>query len=143
MKSLFQKAVQLITGDPAQEMLSVPKTRRPLKKMTERQLLQLESQIGAKIFGPVAPGHRREFFCLDENTWIWHEEWKDKKGVQQQTTVRYEVHEKGILKVKEGPRYDYIEGEELDNLVLATRLYYEQVARGVYKRDPQTGEKLA
>lgn len=142
-KNLFQKAIQLITGDPTVDVLRVPKNRRPLKKMTERELLQLESQIGAKIFGPVEHGRRREFFCLDEKTWIWHEEWKDTKGVAHQSTIRYEVHEKGILKVKEGPRYDYIEGEELNNLVLATRLYYEQVARGVYNRNPQTGEKLA
>jgi hypothetical protein len=27
--------------------------------------------------------------------------------------------------------------------VTATRLYYEQVARGIYKRDPRTGKMLA
>lgn len=143
MANPLKKALSLITGNPASaDFLTMPKNR-PLKKMTERELLSLESKIGASLFGDVSAGHRREFFCLDEKTWIWHEEWKDQKGIQQQTTTRYEVHDKGILKVQEGPRYEYIEGQELKNLVLATRLYYEKVARDIYKRHPQTGEKLA
>ncbi len=143
MSSLLKKALQLLTGDPDAMTLTMPKNR-PLKKLTERELLQLESEIGAKLFGDVPRGHRREFFCLDAKTWIWYEEWKDPKtGKQHSTTTRYEVHEKGILKVQEGSRYSFIEGTELDNLVAATTMYYEQVARGVYGRDPHTGQKLA
>ena len=144
MASILKKALKLIIGDPstARVNLTVPKNR-PLKKMTERELLSLESKIGASLFGDIPAGHRREFFCLDEKTWIWHEEWKGQKGVQMQTTTRYEIHDKGVLKVQEGPRYEYIEGQELQNLVLATRLYYEKTARDIYKRNPQTGEKLA
>ena len=41
-----------------------------------------------------------------------------------------------------GPRYSYLEGDELRNFSIATQMYYEQVARQVYKRDPETGEKL-
>lgn len=143
MSNLFKKAIQLITGEPASpDLLRVPKNR-PFKKLTERELLNLESRIGATVFGPVPVGRRREFFCLDEKTWIWHEEWADEKNIARQATTRYEVHDKGILKVQEGARYQYIEGAELNNLVLATRLYYEKVAREIYKRDPQTGQKLA
>lgn len=142
--SVFKKAMALIVGDTDASMnLRMPKNR-PLKKLTERELLQLESEIGSKLFGEIPSGHRREFFCLDANTWIWYEEWIDpvtKK--REQSTTRYEVNEKGVLKVLEGARYSYIEGLELENLVVATKLYYEQVARGVYKRDPQTGQKLS
>lgn len=142
MSNLFKKALTLLTGTPAtSDIFTVPKNRQ-FKKLTERELLRLESQIGSKLFGPIPAKHRREFFCLDETTWIWHEEWVDEKGHTQQATTRYEVHSNGILKVLEGARYQYLEGEELDNLVMAARLYYEQVARGVYKRDPQTGVKL-
>lgn len=142
MSRLFKKALQLLVGEPSVKALKMPKSR-PFKKLTERELLQLESEIGAKIFGDVAPGHRREFFCLDAKTWIWYEEWKDKKtGKITSTTTRYEVHDKGILKVQEGARYSFVEGAELDNLVLATRTYYEQVARQVYGRDPHTGFPL-
>ena len=143
--SVFKKAMALIIGD-ANEIasdLKMPK-KRPLKTLTERELLQLESEIGAKLFGEVPKGHRREFFCLDESTWIWYEEWIDPQTKKrQQTTTRYEVSDRGILKVIEGPRYSYIEGVELQNFMMAIRLYYEQVARGVYKRDPKTGRKLA
>ena len=139
---LFKKALSLITGnDTTPEPLTMPKNR-PFKKLTERDLLRLESEIGATLFGPIPAGHRREFFCLDATTWIWYEEWTDEKGTLQQATTRYEVHDKGILKVQEGSRYQFIEGEELSHLAVAVRLYYEQVARNVYKRDPQTGKKL-
>jgi hypothetical protein len=142
MKSLFKKAIQLITGDSSAPALTMPKNR-PLKRFTERELLQLESEIGSKLFGEVPVGHRREFFCLDPKTWIWYEEWKDlKTGKPATSIVRYEVHEKGILKVQEGARYSFIEGEELDNLVAAAGMYYEQVARQVYGIDPHTGKRI-
>ena len=142
MSSVFKKALSLIVGEqPAPSDLKMPK-KRPLKKLTERELIQMESEIGAKLFGDVPAGHRREFFCLDAKTWIWHEESK-KNGKPHVQTIRYEVHENGVLKVQEGARYSFIEGEELQNLLAATTMYYEQVARGVYKRDPRTGQKLA
>lgn len=120
----------------------IPKSSgRPFRQLTERELLTLESEIGAQIFGPVPKGIRREFFCLDENTWIWHEESLDRKNPQA-TTIRYEVNERGVLKVQEGARYNYLEGEELKNFTIAVRMYYEQVARRVYQRDPATGNKL-
>ena len=45
-----------------------------------RALLHYEAKIGGEIFGPVPQGTRREFFCLDERTWVWHEEWTDGHG---------------------------------------------------------------
>lgn len=146
MSGILKKALSLIIGDTSGALeLRMPKTQqRPLKKLTERELLQLESEIGAKLFGEVPAGHRREFFCLDAKTWIWYEETIDPKTKKtHRMTIRYEVHDNGILKVQEGARYSYIEGEELDNLVAATAMYYEQVARNVYQRDPHTGQKIA
>lgn len=145
MKNVFKKAITLITGDiNSSKTLKMPKNKRPYKKLTERELLRLESEIGSKLFGEIPVGHRREFFCLDATTWIWHEEWVDPKTKKhEQMTTRYEVNQKGVLKVLEGARYEYIEGTELTNLATATRLYYEQVARNIYKRNPQTGQKLA
>jgi hypothetical protein len=145
MSNLFQKALQLITGDADANAntLQMPK-KHLFRKFTERELIQLESEIGAKLFGPVPAGYRREFFCLDENTWIWYEEGENAQtGQIEQSTTRYEVHDSGILKVQGGSRYTFIEGAELDNLIMATRMYYEQVSRGVYKRDPRTGKMLA
>lgn len=144
MKSAFKKALNLIIGDSSTvTTLRMPKDR-PLKKLTERELIQLESEIGATLFGKVVPGYRREFFCLDENTWIWHEEGKNSTtGKTQRHTIRYEVHDNGVLKVQDGPRYAFIDGTELDNFVAATKLYHEQVARHVYKREPAIIQKAA
>lgn len=142
MASVLQKAYQLLVGDDANvDWLKLPK-KRALKKLTERELLTLESEIGSTLFGPIPTGHRREFFCLDEKTWIWHEEWLDDKKKLAISTVRYEINEHGVLKVQEGARYSYLEGDELQNFGVAIRMYYEQVAREVYHRDPVTGQKL-
>jgi hypothetical protein len=143
MTSIFQKALQLLTGTDYQSVLKVPKTR-PLKSLSKRELIQLESDIGSQLFGPIPAGNRREFFCLDKITWIWYEEWQDvETGKQKATTTRYEIHDNGILKAQEGAQYSYLEGEELKNITLAIQMYYEQVARDIYKRDPRTGQKLA
>jgi hypothetical protein len=144
MNILIKKALELIVGDDTSfDLLKIPRTKkRPLKALTERELLRLESAIGAEIFGAIPPGHQREFFCLDNNTWIWHEEWTDKNRKAQTNTIRYEIGEHGVLKVQDGARYSYLEGAELQNFALAIRMYYEQVARKVYKRDPDTGHKL-
>lgn len=143
MATVLKRALQLLIGtDPSTRDLMYAKKSRPLGKLTERELLQLESEIGAQLFGEIPKGRRRSFFNLDPKTWIWHEEWMDERSELQQATTRYEVHDQGILKVQQGARYEFLEGQELDNLILAAQMYYERVMREVYKRDPQTGQKL-
>lgn len=134
MKNFFQQIASLFTGEPAGSA--------GFKGLTERDLIRMESQIGAKLFGAVPAGHRREFFCLDEHTWVWYEEWLDESKKKQSITTRYEVHENGILKVQDGQPYQVVEGEELRNLVTAIQLYYEQVVRHIYHFDPTTGKPL-
>lgn len=153
MSDLFKKALSLITGDPAligksqpkaapvkqsTDFLRMPRGKRSQPTITERQLISAESRIGAEIFGPVPQGARREFFNLDPTTWIWHE-----NDGQKETTVRYEIHDTGVLKVLGGARYEFLQGEELNRFVTAVQMYYERVAREVYRRDPQTGQKFA
>jgi hypothetical protein cdiviTM7_02984 len=143
--SILKKALKLVFADDGSTGLvaALKKKNRPLKKFTERELIQLESEIGATIFGE-KPAHvtRREFFNLDKDTWIWYEEIVDKDGKKQELTTRYEVQPKGILKVQPNYRYSYLEGDELQNFVLAVKEYYERVSRDLYKRDPQTGYRL-
>lgn len=144
MSSFLTKVAKLVVGDDVR--IGKPKTsKKPNSnhKLTERDLLRMESKIGATLFGELPKGRSREFFCLDETTWIWHEQWRDEKGVDRQSTVRYEINPKGVLKVTEGPRYQYLEGNELHNFAEATRVYYERAAREIYKRDPKTGLKFA
>ena len=135
---VFKKTLTLLVGEDATvASLKMPHRKRPLKVLTERELLTLESEIGSRLFGPIPDGHRREFFCLDDHTWIWHEEWLDEQKHIKVATTRYEIQEKGVLKVQEGARYSFVEGEELKNLVTAIHSYYEQVARRVYGTEPK------
>jgi len=138
MRAFAQKLSTLITGDPIKAAVK----RRP--RFTRRDLIRMESEIGGRLFGEVPKGHRREFFRLDDHTWVWFEEWVDaatRKTVN--TTTRYEIHNNGILKVQEGQPYAFVEGQELSNLVWAMHLYYEEVARNIYGYDPTTGKPLA
>jgi hypothetical protein len=139
MTNLFAK---LITGSEPAQKAAKPLRPKSFAKLTERDLIRLESKIGSQLFGPIPKGHRREFFCLDEHTWIWYEEWNDAKGKRQSITTRYEVHPNNILKVQDNQPYQIVEGTELQNLAMATRLYREQVIRGIYHRDHITGQPL-
>ena len=148
MPNLLQKTLNLLIGtEPSSQAMAthLPKTaaktqkplKRPFQKLTERELIQLESDIGAQLFGTVPKGHRREFFNLDLSTWIWYDEWSDPISNQRMNmTIRYEIHENGILKVQEGARYNFIEGQELENFMSAIHLYYERVARELYHTEP-------
>ena len=144
MPNLLSKALSLLTGDDTTvntDWLKLP-SKRPLKTLTDRELINLEGEIGRHLFGPIPHGHRREFFCLDESTWIWHEEWLDEHKKLQTATTRYELQDKGVLKVQEGARYSYLDGDELRNFTAAAHMYYERVARELYKVDPDTGRSL-
>ena len=121
--------------------LAAIKGQRPFHKLTERDLIDAESAIGRQLFGEIPVGHQREFFCLDSNTWVWHEEWKEDRETKTQT-VRYEVRGEDIVKVSGNGQYSYVRGGELHNLTLAIKLYYEQVLRGIYNIDPSTGQPL-
>lgn len=142
MASILKKAARLVFADDASPLLKLRRKDRPLKQLTERELIQLESQIGATIFGEL-PSHvtRREFFNLDEDTWMWHEEITHPDGRVEELTTRYEVQERGILKIQPNYQYSYLDGVELQNFVLAVKEYYERVAREVYGRDPRTGQR--
>lgn len=135
MSDKLKQLLSLLTGKPSGSTKGV-------KKLTTRELIEMEAEIGGKLFGPIPAGHRREFFCLDDHTWVWHEEWLDETGQRQVTSTRYEVHANGILKAQDGRVYKFIEGEELVNLTVAVRLYYEAIARGIYQVDPVTGKKF-
>lgn len=150
MNSILKKFFTLLVGnanDPlAFSMPSFPKATRPRSFtkysrtphiLTERELISQESKIGARLFGPIPAGHRREFFCLDDTSWIWHEAWKDHNGADKETTVRYELNQHGILKVQEGSRYSYLEGPELSNFLAAVKAYHDQVIRTIYSQLPQ------
>lgn len=98
-----------------------------------RALLRHLAKLGGNVFGPVPDGIRREFFCLDEHTWVWHEEWTDQQGQHQAVTTRYDVRPAGILKSQGSNSYQRLSAQEERNFRAAVRLY-SQTARTELER---------
>lgn len=88
-----------------------------------RALLRHLAKLGGRVFGPVPAGNRREFFCLDEHTWVWHEEWTDDRGQHHAVTTRYDVRPSGIVKSQGTNSYQRLSPEEEKNFRGAVKLY--------------------
>lgn len=104
-----------------------PRNNEERRAEAYRQLLRKEAKMGGQLFGPVPAGHRREFFCLDRYTWVWHEEWIDATGSQRAVTTRYDIRPQGILKSQGTSSYQLVRGTELRNFYHAARLYRDNV----------------
>lgn len=111
--------------------------RQQLDDSVERELIRREAEIGGQLFGPVPQGHHRQFFCLDEHTWVWYEEWKDRDGQQKSVTTRYEVRPNGVLKAQDGQGYQRVSRDEARNLYRATEMYRHRIGTE-YQRLLQT-----
>jgi hypothetical protein len=96
-------------------------------------LIRHEAQLGGTIFGAVPKGGRREFFCLDQYTWVWHEEWEDKSGQKKSRTTRYNVRPDSIVKIQDGMRYQKISNEEATRFYDAVLAYQKKVKRELYQ----------
>jgi hypothetical protein len=88
-----------------------------------REIKREAAKIGGNVFGPIPHGTRREFFCLDEHTWVWHEEWTDTKKNYHVRTTRYDVRPHGIFKAQDGQPYRPVSEEEAERLVIAAQEY--------------------
>jgi hypothetical protein len=97
-----------------------------------RALMHNEARMGGQLFGPVPANVRREFFCLDDHTWIWHEEWTDKNGEQQIITTRYDVRPTGILKAQNNHQYQQVSSEEAQHLLQAAKQYLQRARHEIY-----------
>jgi hypothetical protein len=107
-------------------MRILPKFSNITPQPTIDDLIRREAEIGGQLFGTVPKGHVRQFFCLDEHTWVWHESWSDSSGHHSLTT-RYEVRPNGIFKVQNGGSYMGLSDSETRNFVKAVRLYSDKV----------------
>jgi hypothetical protein len=97
-----------------------------------RNLIRQEAVIGGSLFGPVPQGHRREFFCLDEHSWVWHEEWVDNNAQKQVVTTRYDVRPTGIVKMQGGVGYTAVSPTEASHFSQAVDIYYKRVSQELY-----------
>jgi hypothetical protein len=93
----------------------------------KKSLLHFEAKIGGQLFGQVPADRRREFFCLDEHTWVWHEEWTDQDGKRQALTTRYDVRPQGILKSQGHMSYQKLTPQEFQNFRKAVQMYGQKV----------------
>ena len=92
-----------------------------------REAIREEAKIGGTVFGDVPSDVRREFFCLDEHTWVWHEEWKDTDSKHQVRTTRYDMRPHGIFKAQDGQPYRPVSREEARRLLKAIHKYNELI----------------
>lgn len=117
-----------------QKLLSLINPKGEEQKQIDyyRQLMRREAELGGEVFGPIPADRRREFFCLDKNTWIWHEEWSDQAGVRQAKTTRYDVRPTGILKAQSNGSYHAVSEDESKNLIDAARIYINRSLTELY-----------
>jgi len=97
-----------------------------------KNFLKHEARVGGSLFGPVPKNGRREFFCLDEHTWIWHEEWTDEQGQRRIVATRYDIRPNEVLKSQNGGHYQKVGQPELRKLAQAARLYVNKIKEDVY-----------
>lgn len=119
--SILRRAIKLIAISPSKHAL------------TEKDLVRMESKIGAKLFGPILPGHKREFFCLDAHTWVWYESATNPAtGETSAITTRYEIRGDRIVKIQDGQPNTYTSLEESRNLVAAMKQYRKLTEQYIY-----------
>lgn len=132
---MLRKLSELIFGKQATQAISqwAPHTSHNQNAYQRRRaLIAKEAHVGSTVLGPIPEGHKREFFCLDKHTWVWHESWKDASGMRQQFIVNYELDPTGVLKRVNGGSYTKLTGRELANFNRAVKTYYQEVSRQVY-----------
>lgn len=92
-----------------------------------RRAIHEEAKVGGTLFGPIPAGARREFFCLDEHTWVWHEEWTDANNIRRVRTTRYDVRPQGIFKAQDGAAYQPLSYDETKRFLYAVHRYNEVI----------------
>lgn len=100
-------------------------------KLTESDLINAESALGATLFGPIPKNHRREFFRFKHNVWIFHESWME-GSEKRESTITYEVRENGVYKLPLGGEYVKINGRELENFCKAATEYLKLIKTKLY-----------
>ncbi len=107
-----------------------PEQRR---KEILNELIRQESSISRDIFGPIPKGGVREFFCLDEHNWVWHEEWQTTEGRKTRVT-RYIISNKNIVKTINNGHPQSVSLKEAHNLEKAAKIYLHRAKKHIYNK---------
>ncbi len=103
----------------------LPRSAEERQAEVDRRLIRQEAKLGGQLFGSVPEGHSRQFFCLDEHTWVWHEEWLQ-NGERQAMTTHYTMRPDGVLKSQDG-HYRRLSSQEARNLYRAIKIYHRRI----------------
>ena len=96
-------------------------------------LKEHEAEIGGKLFGPVPAGVKRVFYCQDDTTWVWREEWTDKNGQKKNTTIRYEFRPDSVVKVLNNGKYQLLSKNEAARFFQAIKAFERNVRSELYR----------
>lgn len=105
----------------------VPTSQQVRDAQIRRNILHDDARMGGTLFGPVPEGVRREFFCLDRHTWVWHEEWTDLSNIRHARTTRYDIRPHGIYKAQDGVPYQPLTDQEIQHLYAAAHQYQQKL----------------
>lgn len=124
----------------------------PISKLlpvTRDNLINEESRLSGKIFGEQPNGQRIEFFYYgkdeaDRERWYCKKEMNTAKG-NEYVILCYEVQDDRILKIitkGDGSKvaYEFLEGEELEDFVLATEKYHNFAMKDIYGHEGCLGD---
>ncbi len=97
-----------------------------------RELIAREVAATQGMFGELSGDVKRDFFCLDDDTWIWYEEWADEKGRKHHMTTRYRIESSRLVKSVNGESASAVSPQEARSLKAAMRAYVKLVTASVY-----------
>ncbi|MBI4100912.1 hypothetical protein HY441_00360 [Candidatus Microgenomates bacterium] len=97
-----------------------------------QKLMQQEMAIGSQLFGPIPQNRERQFYYLNNQTWVWNETVADGSGRKVTTTTQYQVLPDQIVKSQGGQTLSLTDAAEINNLFEAASWYYDLVAKRVY-----------
>ncbi len=110
-----------------------PRSTSPSAQLT-RRLIRREAELGGSLFNSGNPNEQSEFFCLDKNTWVWHQV-AIVGGQKQTTTTHYRIKPGAVTKSVNGGQYTALDKHESTRLLAAIEAYERQVVARMY---PQT-----
>lgn len=110
------------------------KTNEDVVQEIEQDLMRKELEVTRGMFGALSEGTKRDFFCLDEHTWIWYEEWIDEQGRRRQMTTRYMVRPGEVVKSQNGGAYKRLSDKELLSFQSAAQTYSSTIKQRLYAR---------
>jgi hypothetical protein len=105
----------------------IPADQHARDAQISRNFIRDSAKMGGKLFGSIPEGSRREFFCLDEHTWVWHEEWTDANNIRHTRTTRYDIRPHGIFKAQDGMPYQPLTYDETYRLYMAAYQYQQNL----------------